>query len=165
MIDTQKVFQDIIYLLDKNAVEYKLFSHRSALSYEDLATVQKEAGFFGTEGKCMVIKAEDRFVVYVTMQGKRVNFDRIKETLGVKKVRLASKEELLEFFGAEPGCAYPFGFDESIPIYVDPLIYAQEWLLFSPLLSTKTVQAKGADLKKVFQNLPNKVSEVTDFNE
>lgn len=164
MINSEEVFQHLIKLLDINGVSYKLFSHRPALTYEDLAAVQKETGFIGTEGKCMVLKTDENFIVYITIQGKRVNFDRIKEVLSVKKVRLATKEELKEFFGAEPGCAYPFGFDEKIDIYVDPIIYEQEWFLFSPVVPSKTVQAKGADLKKVFGNLGNKVTEIKDFN-
>ena len=164
MIDSQKTFEHIIELLDTNSVEYKLFSHRAALTYEDLAAVQLEAGFIGTEGKCMVMKVDEKFIVYVTLQGKKVNFDRIKEVLGVKKVRLALKDELLEYFGAEPGCAYPFGFDDQYDLYVDTNVFDQEWFLFSPLFSTKTVQAKGSDLRKLFENLPDKVTEVSDWN-
>lgn len=164
MVDSQKIFEHIIELLDTNLVEYKLFSHRAALTYEDLAAVQQETGFIGTEGKCMVMKIDEKFIVYVTLQGKRVNMDRIKEALGIKKVRLANKDELFEHFGAEPGCAYPFGFDEQFDLYVDPAVFEQEWFLFSPLFSTKTVQAKGSDLRKVFSSLPNAVREVTDWN-
>lgn len=127
--------------------------------------VQKETGFFGTEGKCMVLKIDDRFIVYVTVQGKKVNMDTIKDTLNVSKVRLATPEELKEYFGAEPGCAYPFGFSKDINVFVDPTIYEQGWFLFSPVLPTKTVQAKGSDLKKVFSNLENKVTEVQNFNQ
>lgn len=54
MIDPNATYLNIIKLLDENQVNYKLFTHQSALSYEDLAKVQKEAGFFGTEGKCKV---------------------------------------------------------------------------------------------------------------
>mgnify|MGYP001570751470 FL=1 len=165
MLTPEFIFQNLISLLDKNNVEYKLFSHRPALTYEDLAAVQKETGFFGTEGKCMVLKVDDKFIVYVTLQGQRVNFDNVKEKLDTKKIRLASKEELKEYFGAEHGCAYPFGFDENVDIYVDPKIYEQEWFLFSPVLSSKTVQARGEHLKRVFDNLINKVKEVTDWNE
>lgn len=156
---------DLIKLLDENQVNYKLFTHKAALTYEDLAEVQKETGFFGTEGKCMVIKADEKFIVYVTVQGKRLNFDSIKNYLDAGKIRLATAEELKEYFGAEPGCAYPFGFSKDIDIFTDPEIFKQEWLLFSPVLPTKTVQAKGVDLKRVFDNLPNKVTEVTNFNQ
>lgn len=165
MPDPNKIYEKLTSLLDNNNVEYKLFSHKEALTYEELAEVQKETGFFGTEMKCMVLKAGEKFFVYITLQGRRVNFDAIKEKLEVKKVRLALPEELNEHFGAKPGCAYPFGFDSQYDIYVDPGIYEQEWVLFSPVLPTKTVQAKGADLKKVFSVLENKVLEVTDFNQ
>ena len=164
MVDSQKIYENILQLLDTHGVKYKLFSHRSALTYEDLAVIQQETGFVGTESKCMVMKADDRFIVYVTLQGKKVNFDRIKEVLGAKKVRLALKEELFEHFGAEPGCAYPFGFDSQYDLYVDTGVFDQEWILFSPLFSTKTVQARGGDLKKLFENIPGKVTEVADWN-
>lgn len=93
MVNPEDAYLNIIKLLSENKVEYKLFSHKTALTYEDLAKVQKETGFFG----------------------------------------------------------------------VDPQIYKVEWFLFSPVLPTKTVQAKGKDLKKVFENLPNKVTEVTNY--
>lgn len=164
-MEAQEIFQKIISLLDSNQADYKLFSHRSALTYDDLAAVQKEAGFFGTEGKCLVLKADQKFIVYVTIQGKKINFKRVSEVIGAKTIRLAAAEELKEYFAAEPGCAYPFGFSADIDIYIDPIIYQQEWFLFSPVLSTKTVQVKGADLKRVFTSLPNRVTEVTDFNQ
>ncbi len=165
MINSEDAYLELIRLLDENKVEYKLFSHKAALTYEDLEQVQKETGFFGTEGKCMVLKVDDKYIVYVTVQGKKINMDTIKDTLGASKVRLATPEELKEYFGAEPGCAYPFGFSKNINVFTDPIIYEQDWFLFSPVLPTKTVQAKGSDLKKVFSNLENKVTEVQNFNQ
>ena len=164
MVDQKAIYQNIINLLDQNQAEYKLFRHRPALTYEDLAVIQKEAGFIGTEGKCLVLKADNDFIVYVTVQGKKVNFDQIKNLLNIKKVRLVLPKELMENFGAEPGCAYPFGFDSKCKIYLDPIIYDQEWFLFSPLYPDKTIQITGNSLKTVFQNLPNPVTETKDFN-
>lgn len=161
MINQQQIFEKIISLLDENKTTYKLFTHKAALTYEDLAEVQKETGFIGTEGKCMVVKTNESFVVYITIQGKRLDLDTLKGIIGTSKIRLATPEELKEYFGAEPGCAYPFGFDAHYPIYIDPIIFEQEWFLFSPALSTKTVQAKGSDLKTVFDHLENKVSEIS----
>ncbi len=165
MIDPNIVYENILALLKEHGVAHVLYSHRSALTYEELAAVQKETGFFGTEAKCLVMKSDDRFVVYITLQGKKVNFDRVKEVLGVRKIKLATPEELRTYFGAEPGCAYPFGFSVDVPIYIDPVIFDQKWLLFSPALSTHTIQAKGSDLRKVFDNIKNEVTIVTDFNQ
>lgn len=164
MVDQDAIYQNIINLLDRNHAEHKLFQHRPALTYEDLALVQKEAGFVGTEGKCLVLKVDDDYIVYITVQGKKVNFDQIKNILDIKKVRLALPEELMDNFGAQPGCAYPFGFDQKFKIYIDPVIYDQEWFLFSPLYPDKTIQVAGNSLKTVFQNLPNFVTETKDFN-
>lgn len=165
MTDSNTIYETLINMLNTHKVEYKLFSHREAFTWEELSAVQKETGFFGTEMKCMVLKAGETFIVYITLQGNRVNFDAIKEKLGVAKIRLAISDELLEHFGAKPGCAYPFGFDAQYDIYVDPKIYEQAWLLFSPVFPTKTIQCQGADLKKLFASLENKVKEVTDFNQ
>jgi hypothetical protein len=165
MVDPIIIHDQLVNLLDTNQVEYKLFTHLPALTYEDLAVVQKETGFFGTEMKCMVLKVDDKFIVYVTLQGSRINFDVIKKELGGAKVRLAAPEELKECFGAQPGCAYPFAFDAQYDIYVDPKIYEQEWLLFSPVLSTETIQIRGKDLRGVFASVNNKVSEVANFNQ
>ena len=161
MINQEDICQNIIKLLNDSGAEYKLFEHRAALTYQDLEEVQKEVGFFGTEGKCLVLKVDDKFIVYVTTFGNKINFDLTKEALESKKIRLATPEELKEYFGAEPGCAYPFGFDAIVPIFVDPRIYEEEWFLFSPLYPTKTIQVKGADLKKIFNNCGNKVTLVT----
>ncbi len=164
-IDAQNIHDKLIALLDSNKVQYKLFTHEVALTYEDLVNVQKEAGFFGIEAKCMVLKTDSNFIIYITIQGKRVDFDSVKTMLNVTKLSLATPEDLNKYFGAQPGCAYPFAFDDKYDIYVDPIIYTQDWLLFSPVLPTETIQAKGQDLKRVFDSLKNKVHEVTSFNQ
>lgn len=165
MVNPDNAYEKLLGLLNLNKVEYKLFSHKEALTWEELAEVQKETGFFGTETKCIVLRVGEKLIVYITIQGKRVSFDAIKEKLGVNKVRLSTPEELNKYFGAKPGCAYPFGFDTQYDIYVDPKIYEQEWMLFSPVVPTKTIQVRGVDLKKVFSSLENKVQEVTNFNQ
>lgn len=159
MADKEAIYSNIVRILDYNQAQYKLFSHTPVLSYKDSAEVQKESGFIGTEGKCLVVRIKDGFVVCITIQGIKLNFSKLKEILNDKDIRLATPEELREYFGAEPGRACPFGFDESINIYIDPKIYSQEWFLFSPLFPTKTIQVKGSDLRQIFSNLKNKTQE------
>jgi len=151
----------IIGILDAAGAEYKLYEHRPVLTYEDIELVAQETGWQGTEMKNLVMKAGDDFVVYVTMQGVRSDTKAMKQHLGVKKVRMATNGELEEHFSAQPGNAYPFGFGEDIRIMVDPDVYAQEWLLFSPCRPSATVQVRGKDLEKVFASLPNEVDAVS----
>ena len=163
MINSDVIYKDIINILDKNKIDYKLFTHKSAFSYEELAEVQKQIGFFGTEMKCLVLNSKETFLVYVTIQGNKLNFNKMKEFLKIKELRLATTKELAETFGAKPGCAYPFGFSDEIPIFIDPLVYNQEHLLFSPILPTKTIQISSKELKRVFSNIQNKITEI-NFN-
>jgi Ala-tRNA(Pro) deacylase len=164
MIDSNLIFKKIISILDEISADYKLFSHKPAFTYKELLEAQKQAGFFGTEMKCLVLKSEKSFLVYITIQGNKLNFEKIKDFLEINELRLATPKELRKDFGAEPGCAYLFGFNKEIPIFIDPIIYKQDWLLFSPILPDKTVQVKAADLKKVFDVLDNEIKEI-DFNQ
>jgi len=161
----EKNYNRIIELLDQNQVEYKLFSHREALTWDDLEKVQKETGFSGTELKCMAIKGGKDIIVIVSLTSKKLNFQAIKESLGVDRVRLCTRDELFKHFGAEPGCMYPFGFECGYNIYVDPDIFEQNWVLFSPVYPTKTIQASGPDLKKLFRSLENQSKETASFNQ
>jgi len=73
-------------------------------------------------------------------------------------------DELWSRFAAEPGAAYPFGFDPEVRIYVDPDIYEEEWLLLRLVLPTETVQVRGVGPPKVFTQVANPVEEVITFN-
>lgn len=161
----ESIYNSIIDLLEKNSAEYKLFEHEPALTYEALLKAQKECGFIGTEAKCMVLKGGDQFIVYVTIQGNRVKVKKLQEQRGSKKIRLADGDELRKYFKAEPGCAYPFGFDSNVDIFIDPIMYEQEWILFSPVYPSRTIQVRGEDLKKVFKNIPNNVVVSSELNE
>lgn len=163
MHERNEIAEKIIGIMDAANAEYRVYEHRPVLTYEDIEAVAKETGWQGTEMKNLVMKAGDNFVVYVTMQGVRSDTKAMKKHLGVKKLRMATAEELEEGFGAEPGNAYPFGFDAGVRIMVDPAVFEQEWLLFSPCRPDRTVQVRGGDLQKVFELLPNEV-ETIDLN-
>ncbi len=140
-----------------------MFHHRPVRTYDDAAQAREEAGFVGTEGKCPVLRVGDGLAVCTTLQGRRVDLDRLRDHLGVRKVRLATPDELRTHLAAEPGNAYPFGFDSSVRIIVDPAVYAEEWLLFSPALATVTVQVRGRDLRWLFRGLSNLTEELPPF--
>lgn len=157
MSDRNEMSTKIIGMLDDANAEYTLYEHRPVLTYDDIAIVAQEIGWQGTEMKTLVQKAGDDFVVYVTLQGNRADTKAMKKHLDTKKLRMASDEELAEKFGAEPGNAYPFGFDADVRIIVDPAVFEQEWMLFSPCRPDQTVQVRGKDLEAVFTTAPNPV--------
>jgi len=161
----QAAHERILAVLDEAGADYKRFTHRILRNYEDAELARQESGFSGTESKSMVLKSGDALFVYVTLAGRRVDFKAMRAAIGGPKPKLLKDDELRERMGAEPGNAFPFGFEEAIPIYVDPDVYDEEWLLLSPAIPTETIQMRGADLKRIFARIPNQVTEVTTFNQ
>lgn len=151
-------------LFARHGVTFETFTHRPIRTYEDADIARAESGFRGTEGKSLVLRFGDRYAVYTTLQGTRVDFKAPRRLLGGEKPRLATAEELREEFGAEPGNAYPFGFDPSVQVLVDPAVFEQEWILFSSPGSQTTLQVRGADLRPVYDDLPNQIEITAALN-
>ncbi len=156
--------QRMIDLLDAAEADYTVYTHRPIRNYDDAELARRESGFVGTESKSLVLRSGDDVLVYVTLAGRRVDFKAVRAHLGGPKPKILTDDELWSRFAAKPGAAYPFGFDASVRIYVDPEIYSEEWLLLSLVLPTETVQVRGGDLRRVFANVANPVEEVTTFN-
>lgn len=157
--------QRMIDLMDTVGASYHIYTHRPIRNYDDAELARQESGFRGTESKSLVLKSGGTVYVYVTLAGRRVDMKAVRAHVGGRKPKIVGDAELWERFAAEPGAAYPFGFDADIPIYVDPAIYDEEWLLLSLVLPTETVQILSEDLRKVFAHVANPVEEVTTFNQ
>lgn len=157
--------QRMVDLLDAAGAEYRVFEHRPIRNYDDAELARQESGFEGTESKSLVLKSGDRVVVYLTLAGNRTDLKAIRAHLGGPKPKIMGAEELWERFAAEPGAAYPFGFDAEVDIFVDPAVYSEDWVLLSLVLPTETVQVRGADMEKVFAQVPNAVEVVTTWNQ
>lgn len=160
MTDPQVVRVRVLDALQRAGVTWHIFTHRAVMNYDDAELARRESGFTGTESKSMVLRSGEDVLVYVTLAGKRVDFKAMRAHLGGPKPTLVTDEELRSYFSVEPGNAYPLGFDTAIPVFVDPAIFAQEWLLFSPAVPTETVQVRGLDLRAVYRLLGNPVQEV-----
>lgn len=156
--------QRMLDQMDVVGADYKIYTHRPIRNYDDAELARQESGFSGTESKSLVLKSGEDVIVYVTLAGRRVDFKAVRSHLDGPKPKILGDEELWSRFAAEPGTAYPFGFDEEVRIYVDSAIYDEEWLLLSLVLPIETVQIRGADIRKVFAHVANPVEEVTTFN-
>ena len=153
----QAVLKRMVMLLDASGADYRLYRHRPIHSYEDALEAQQEAGFEGDESKALVCRAKSGYLVYVTLQGRRMDMAAVSQLTGTGKLRLARPEELHDDFAAEPGAAYPFGFAGDIPVVIDPIIFDVEWFLCSAAEPTVTLQIRGADLCRLYESLANPV--------
>lgn len=150
----------ILAQLGRIGAGFSVFTYRPIRSFEDAELARQESGFSETESKSMVLRSGDTIFVYVTLVGRRVDFKAMRARIGGAK-KILTDEELIEKMGAEAGSAFPFGFGPKVPIYVDPDVFLQDWILISPANPTETIRMHGSDLQKIYST----VEEVTTFNQ
>jgi Ala-tRNA(Pro) deacylase len=115
------ILSKIEVLLQKNNCTYKKVSHRPTFTSEESAVVRGEPLEYGA--KALLIKADECFVILVMSAAQKLDSKKARHSLGVKKIRFATQEELKDLTGLVPGSVPPFG----IPIlpftlYVDTSI-------------------------------------------
>lgn len=119
MADT--IFETIKNTLDSAGITFTTQHHEATPTSQDAARVR--GSNLSEGGKALVVKAGDTFGVFVLPADKRLDAKKVMAHLNVKKVRFATKEELLELTGLVPGSVPPFGLPIlPLPLYLDTLI-------------------------------------------
>lgn len=67
-----------------------------------------------------------------------------------EKLSLASSEEVQEVAECVPWCVAPFGLSDDIQTIIDSQIFDFDSYLFSPGVTTETIELNPQDLKKIY---------------
>lgn len=151
------LYDRIINLLQQHQIAYHEYDHDPILNYEDAEREKQRLGWSGVESKNVFLKGTNgTYYLYVTLQGQRLDFAKLKELLGTK-ISLASEDDVRTIIECVPGCVAPFGFHEGIVVIIDPQIFQHEDYLFSPGITTKTIHTNIKHLQPIFDTLPNTI--------
>ncbi len=132
-------------------------SHEPVLDYALAAEIRRRFGLTGVESKSLFLRLKSGgYCMYVTIEGKRADFDRLKEVLGCK-VSVASQEELQEQTGCRPFCAVPFGHSDGITLVVGRGIFQHDKFLYSPGPPEKTIEIGTSDVRRILEAVKNRV--------
>lgn len=86
-------------------------------------TIQDVASFLevapSTCIKSVLFKADDAYVLVLTRGDHEVNDVKVKNLVGAQLVELASREEVLDVIGTEPGFVGPVKLEAEVTIYAD----------------------------------------------
>ncbi|MBX2876899.1 MAG: hypothetical protein KTR30_32575 [Saprospiraceae bacterium] len=93
--------------LAEKAIPKRVLHHEPTPTSEDSARVRGEDIAIG--GKALLLKCNKDFHLFVISAAKRLDSKAIRKYLGVKKVRFATAEELMDRTGLVPGSVPPFG--------------------------------------------------------
>ena len=138
----------ILELLDGEGISYRHISHEPTRTSEDSARARGEA--LETGGKALLLKAGECFFVFVLSAALKLDSQAVKKHLGVKSLRFATAEELMELTGLVPGSVPPFG-EPVLPfsLYVDESIEVNDRIAFNAGSLTDSLVLSTADYLRV----------------
>ncbi|CEL97687.1 unnamed protein product [Vitrella brassicaformis CCMP3155] len=141
------------FLEEKNIGVLAEYVHEPSYTSEESARLRGERLEIG--GKALLMKAKDDFCLFVFSAARKADFKAIKKILGVKSLRLATAEELLDLTreadspdgsGCVPGSVPPFGMP-ILPfrLFVDPSVKENSQIAFNAGSLTHSLKLSTTD--------------------
>jgi Ala-tRNA(Pro) deacylase len=124
------MFEKIKGWLNSKSIEFEEIHHEVTKTSEESARARGVDLSIG--GKALILKVGDTFRIFVLSAAKKLDSAAIKSRFNTKKIRFASRDELLELTGLEPGSVPPFGKPIiDLELYVDNSILSNETIAFN----------------------------------
>jgi prolyl-tRNA editing enzyme YbaK/EbsC (Cys-tRNA(Pro) deacylase) len=122
--------------------------HEPTLTSEEAAKARGEELRVG--GKALVMRTDDSYALFVLPADRKADSGAIRRELQMKKLRFASREELMELTGLVPGSVPPFGQPIlPFPLYVDAAIQSNDRVAFNAGSLTDSMIIGTADYLRV----------------
>lgn len=142
------VLEAVRGLLNAAGIAFVEKQHEPTYTSEQSARARGEPLEIGA--KALVIKTDGEYRLFVLPANRRVDSQAIKRALGVKKLRFADADELLELTGLVPGSVPPFGRPIlDLPLVADPALLANDKIAFNAGSLTTSVVMQSADYERV----------------
>jgi Ala-tRNA(Pro) deacylase len=134
--------------LDGEHVPYELQQHSVAYTAQQIAASEHISGRL--VAKVVIVLANGGPVVLTLPASNRVDFERVKEILHARDVRLADETEVAPLFpDCEVGAMPPFGNLYELPVVVDQQLAEDEYIVFPVGTHTETMRLRYDDFARV----------------
>lgn len=133
-------------LLKEHDVPFKSLVHPEAYTAQEVAAAMHVKG--RELAKTVIVKTDGTFVMAVLPAHALVDFQKLKEVLGKKDVRLASEDEFRALFpDCETGAEPPFGNLYSVDTVVDESLTRDEEIYFNAGTHYEAVEMRYTDFE------------------
>jgi Ala-tRNA(Pro) deacylase len=150
----KQVFQTIINILKTRDISYTLFEHEPVYTMDQAREVcgnLPEQDVKVLFARTYSTKKYFGYCLIVWTGNKQVDFQKVSETLGAKKVKLATPEEVKNNLGIEIGALSPFGYDGSYPVVLESSLLNQTELFINPGDHRKTIKLNPQALRSIIE--------------
>jgi Ala-tRNA(Pro) deacylase len=137
------VFDRLQERLRAGGVAFTVLRHEPVYTSEQAAAVRGVP--LASGAKALVLKAGDRFVMAVVPADRKLDSKKARAALGTKSIRFASREEVEQLTGLQPGSIPPFGSLFNLPTWCDPALGESAGINFNAGDHAISVQMTYAD--------------------
>jgi Ala-tRNA(Pro) deacylase len=128
-IMSASVFDRIHEKLTAAGITFGVLRHAPVYTSEEAAAVRGVP--LCTGAKALIVKAGEDFVLLVVPADRKLDSKKARTALGVKGLRFANREEVLELTGLLPGSIPPFGSLFGLPTFCDPALRENDQINFN----------------------------------
>jgi Ala-tRNA(Pro) deacylase len=136
--------------LRENNVGFEVMTHSQAYTMQEVAAALRVPG--RQVAKVVIVKAGDKMAMLVLAAPDRLDFPKVRASVGAKEVSLAQEKEFADIF---PDCATgampPFGNLYEVPVYVDQALAHEENIVFRIGTHRETMKIAYADYVRLAQ--------------
>ena len=142
------MYKTIIDWMRSQSIEFKKIHHEPTRTSQESAKARGEDISIG--GKALVVKIGDTFSLDVLSASKKLDSQAVKKHFNAKRIRFATKEELMEVTGLQPGSAPPFGRPiMELDLFVDESILKNQKIAFNAGSLTDSIIMKTKDYLEI----------------
>ena len=133
--------------LKEKGIDYKTIKHDEAFTAQEIAAVTHVPG--KETVKVVIVNGDDKYFMAVLPASYRIDTEKLKNILKVKKIKLSTEEEFENLFpDCEIGAMPPFGNLYDIPVYVDSTLTEDETIVFLAGNHKESIKIKYKDYSK-----------------
>ncbi len=140
---SSSVFERVESLLNQHGVVFQVTRHEPVYTSEEAARVRGTP--LASGAKALIVKGEDGFVMFVVPADRKLDSHTVRRTKGWKKMRFATREEVLELTGLTPGSIPPFGSLFGLHTHCDERLGENEIINFNAGDHSISVSMRYAD--------------------
>ncbi len=129
--------------LDKKLAKYEELSHKTVYTAYDAAqTLRRELKDIA---KSLLIATDKAYVIAVVPAHMRLDLNKLKKSLKVKKISIPNEQLMVKVFKVKPGAITAFGGLHKVEVVVDKSLLKTKEVIFSAGNFTDSVRMKVKD--------------------
>jgi len=148
MGESQKgVFDRLTRKLDQAGIDYTVLRHEPVYTSEEAARVRGVS--LSSGAKALLVKLGSKFTLLILPGDRRLDSNKARRAVRAKKSRFATRRELMDKTGLEPGAVPPFGSLFGLPTLCDPALGENETINFNAGDHAISVQMRFEDYLRI----------------